>query len=198
MPEHVIKAAYSDHTIRVYQAYAPKIARPALQAGRFVPPFKLTRMTWIKPSFNWMMYRSHFATKPGQEVVLGIDITREGFEWALQHAVLSRFSPLIYSSHAEWRKLLTQSIVRVQWDPERDCGLNRIEGTGAIQIGLSGDAVSRYVNDWIKRIEDMTEVAHRLAADREHGRISESSPAQFEVAYPLNEQLRFIVDGHGF
>ncbi len=27
-----------------------------------------------------MMYRSGFATKAGQEVVLGVDITREGFE----------------------------------------------------------------------------------------------------------------------
>jgi Domain of unknown function (DUF4291) len=39
------------------------------------------RMTWIKPSFNWMTYRSGYATKPGQEVVLGIDIAREGFDW---------------------------------------------------------------------------------------------------------------------
>jgi hypothetical protein len=38
-------------------------------------------MTWIKPSFLWMMYRCGWATKPGQERVLAIQITREGFEW---------------------------------------------------------------------------------------------------------------------
>jgi len=98
MPEHIIKALYSEHTIRIYQAYSPTVALPALQAGRFVPPFRMDRMTWIKPSFNWMMYRSGYATKPGQEVVLGIDITREGFAWALEHAVLAGFDPFVHSS----------------------------------------------------------------------------------------------------
>jgi hypothetical protein len=115
--EHVIRATYSDRTIRVYQAYRREIAIPALAAGRFVPPFSMTRMTWIKPSFNWMMYRSGYATKPGQEVVLGIDITREGLEWALQNAVLSRFSPTVHSSAEEWQNLLTVKPVRIQWDP---------------------------------------------------------------------------------
>ncbi len=50
-------------------------------------------MTWIKPSFLWMMYRSGWATKPGQEQVLSIEITRSGFEWALANACLSHFEP---------------------------------------------------------------------------------------------------------
>jgi len=98
MSEHVIRAAYSERTIRVYQAYRPEVAIPALAAGRFVPPFKMGRMTWIKPSFNWMMYRSGYASKSGQEVILGVDITREGFEWALKNATLSTFTPGVHSS----------------------------------------------------------------------------------------------------
>ncbi|WP_141653813.1 DUF4291 family protein, partial [Erwinia billingiae] len=27
------------------------------------PPFSMTRMTWIKPSFLWMMYRSGWGMK---------------------------------------------------------------------------------------------------------------------------------------
>src|SRR5215475_7737716 len=104
--EHVIRAVYSDRTVRVYQAYRPEIALPALKAGRFVPPFSMNRMTWIKPSFNWMMYRSGYGTKPGQEVVLGIDITREGFEWALKNAVLSKFTPAVHASLEKWQNLL--------------------------------------------------------------------------------------------
>jgi hypothetical protein len=65
--EQVIRAAYSDRTVRVYQAYPPEIALPALEAGQFVPPFSMGRMTWIKPSFNWMMYRSGYASKQGQD-----------------------------------------------------------------------------------------------------------------------------------
>lgn len=76
-----IRACYTDQTIIVYQAYSPEIAEPALSAGRFVPPFKRDRMTWIKPSFLWMMYRCGWATKPGQERLLAIEMTRDGFEW---------------------------------------------------------------------------------------------------------------------
>jgi hypothetical protein len=190
VPEPVIKAAYSDHTIRVYQAYRREIAMPALQAGRFLPPFKMERMTWIKPSFNWMMYRSGYATKLGQEIVLGIDITRVGFEWALNHAVLSRFTPSLHSSHDEWRRLLAETPVRVQWDPERDCRLNIVEGVRAIQIGLSGEAVKSYVGEWIVRIEDMTHVAHQIAADLESGITPKNLPSESEVAYPLDVDLR--------
>jgi hypothetical protein len=118
-PEHVIRAAYSDRYVRVCQAYQPDIALPALKTGRFVPPFSMGRMTWIKPSFNWMMYRSGYATKPGQEVVLGIDIAREGFDWALKNAVLSKFTPAVHASHEKWQSLLTAKPVRVQWDGTR-------------------------------------------------------------------------------
>ena len=95
MFQRLIRAAFSEKTVRVYQAYRLEIAKPALDAGTFVPPFSMGRMTWIKPSFNWMMYRCGFGRKAGQEVVLGIDITRAGFEWSLEHAVLSHYDPSI-------------------------------------------------------------------------------------------------------
>ena len=93
-----VRAKYTDSSITVYQAYPPPIADAALLAGAFVPPFKRERMTWIKPSFLWMMYRSGWATKPGQERVLAITISREGFEWALAHASLSHYDRGLYAS----------------------------------------------------------------------------------------------------
>jgi hypothetical protein len=75
-PNRQIRALFDDETIAVYQAYAPEIAEPALAAGTFVPPFGLNRMTWIKPSFLWMAYRSGWATKPGQTRVLRIHLKR--------------------------------------------------------------------------------------------------------------------------
>jgi hypothetical protein len=189
MGGHTIRAAYSDHTIRVYQAYRPEIAVPVLEAGRFVPPFQMGRTTWIKPSFNWMMYRSGYATKPGQEVILGIDITRKGFEWALENAVLSTFTPSVHSSRDEWQRLLSEKPVRIQWDPERDCYLKIVNGVRAIQIGLSGEAVKHYVNDWVVRIEDMTDVAHRISAEVKRGVKPSNLPGQIETAYPVNPEL---------
>src|SRR5258706_39206 len=102
VPYHQIRAVHSAGTIPVYQAYGPQIALPALAAGRFVAPFKRERMTWIKPSFLWMMYRCGWARKPGQEHVLAIELTRAGFEWALANACLSHYDPGAHESRAAW------------------------------------------------------------------------------------------------
>ena len=120
------------------------------------PPFKRTRMTWIKPSFLWMMYRSGWGTKPGQTRILGIDISREGFEWALSHACLSYFSTAVYTSMEEWEERKKHAPVRVQWDPERDIYLNRLNYR-SLQVGLTGEAVMRYVDSWICHLEDLTD-----------------------------------------
>ena len=101
-PYRQIRAVYTDTTITVYQAYSDEIAENALQAQRFVPPFQMSRMTWIKPSFLWMMYRSGWGTKDGQERVLAIDITRSGFQWCLENACLSHFDPAIHASESAW------------------------------------------------------------------------------------------------
>src|SRR5688500_10455476 len=77
-PRYQIRADHDETTIVVYQAYRPGIANAAVRAGRFVEPFSRSRMTWIKPSFAWMMHRCGWATKPGQEHVLALRITREG------------------------------------------------------------------------------------------------------------------------
>ena len=90
VPARQIRARCTDRTLTVYRAYSPEIAVPAVGAGRFVAPFRRERMTWIKPSFLWMMYRCGWATKPGQERVLAVEITRAGLEWALARACLSR------------------------------------------------------------------------------------------------------------
>jgi len=167
IPQHQIRAVYDEHTIRVYQAYNDQIADTALANGTFVsPPFKMDRMTWIKPSFRWMMYRAGWGFKDeGQRRILAIDMNREGFEWALAHSCPSHPEPSM--SHQDWTNLKNASPVRVQWDPERDLHLQPLSYR-AIQIGLSGEAVPLFVNQWIKRITDITDLSnaiHRLVKD---------------------------------
>ena len=89
--KHEIRAVYDDQVIRVYQAYSPTIADTALQRQRFVaPPFKMDRMTWIKPSFLWMMYRAGWGHKEAvQSRILAIDLSHEGWRWALAHSCAS-------------------------------------------------------------------------------------------------------------
>jgi hypothetical protein len=160
-PLRQVRAVYDSSTIRVYQAYPDPIADTALANGKFVsPPFKMERMTWIKPSFLWMMYRAGWGLKDaGQQRILAIDITREGFEWALAHSCLSHRAS--GSELGEWQRLRNATPVRVQWDPERDLFLRPLAHR-AIQVGLSQEAVQRYVRDWIDRISEVTDLAHTL------------------------------------
>ena len=190
MCENLVRARYTERTVRVYQAYRPEIAVPALSAGRFVSPFKVSRMTWIKPSFNWMMYRSCYGTKLGQEVVLGIDIRREGFDWALENAALTRFTPTVHSVRDSWLRLLAEKPVRVQWDPERDAYLNVVNGVRTIQIGLAPEAVNLYVHDWIVRIEDVTDTARRIRDNISSGIKLLNLPSDLEVVYPVTSDVR--------
>jgi len=155
LPLREVRAVYDEATIDVYQAFSPAIALPAVRAGRFVPPFGFSRMTWIKPSFLWMMYRSGWATKPGQERVLAVRITRAGFETALANAALSAYEPGTYADAAAWQEAVRRSPVCVQWDPERDRNGSALAWR-SLQIGLSGDMVTRYVSEWTVAITDIT------------------------------------------
>jgi len=162
-PLHQIRAGYNATTIRVYQAYSDDIAHAALAHGTFQsPPFKMDRMTWIKPSFLWMMYRAGWGGKDdGQARILALDITRSGFAWALEHACLSHADPLL--GKVEWEAQKRAAPVRIQWDPERDL-LSRPLAHRAIQIGLGKPAVDLFVHEWIRHIEDVTPVAHAIHA----------------------------------
>jgi len=157
MPSFQIKALQDKETITVYQAFDENISQSAVKHQTFVsPPFRMERMTWIKPSFLWMMYRSGWATKPKQEHILSIRILKSGFDWALQNACLSNFNEAIHSSYDVWKDKLHSSPVRVQWDPERDIYFNPLDFR-TIQVGLSHDAVVRYLNNWIVSITDITQ-----------------------------------------
>jgi hypothetical protein len=179
VPYHQIRAIYTDTTVTVYQAYPPAVAEPALTAGRFVSPFKRDRMTWIKPSFLWMMYRCGWGEKRDQEVVLAVEITRAGFEWALEHACLSHYERDRHGSHAEWTRHLEASPVRVQWDPERGVDLQPL-AYRSLQVGLSGEAVTRYVDEWTVSITDVTPLARAVRAGA-HDRVPDERPYPYEV-----------------
>jgi Domain of unknown function (DUF4291) len=186
-----IRASYTGTSIRVYQAYDSAIAEPAIRYQSLVSPFRRERMTWIKPSFFWMMYRSGWASKPGQQRVLAIDIRRAGFDWAVSTGCLTHFDNTIHATHDEWRAALSASPVRIQWDPERGPELEMLP-TRTIQIGLSGVSVNAYVDEWIVAIEDVTALAleiHSAASCSDIDRARRIAPVESLYPSPTRTQL---------
>ncbi|WP_229868121.1 DUF4291 domain-containing protein [Streptomyces chryseus] len=120
-------------------------------------------LTWIKPSFLWMMYRCGWGLKQDHETVLAVEITREGFDWALRHACLSHYAPGLHADQAAWKRALRRAPARVQWDPERDVHLNPLPYR-SLQLGLAGEAAGRYADEWTVSVTDVTPLTHEIHA----------------------------------
>ncbi|MFF3453202.1 DUF4291 domain-containing protein [Streptomyces sp. NPDC002730] len=188
-PQRGIRALHTASTVTVYQAYSPDIGLPAVREGRFPATWKRDRMTWIKPSFLWMMYRCGWGTKAGQETVLAIEISRSGFEWALRHACLSSYVRGVHPDRSTWQRQVKRALARVQWDPERDLHLRPLPYR-SLQLGLSGEAVRRYADEWTVAISDVTPLARDIHALVSHGDVD--SAAQLlpqERPYPAADEL---------
>lgn len=92
VPYRQIRAAYNPDTITVYQAYKAEIADPAVAEQKLhaSPLFKPSRMTWIKPSWAWMLYRAGYSYKDcGQERILALHMKHEHFIELLEHGALA-------------------------------------------------------------------------------------------------------------
>ena len=168
MKNHEIRAVYSRETVRVYQAHSQEIAEEAVRLGTFGSSFKMDRMTWIKPSFLWMMYRCGWGTKENQERVLAIDIKKDAFDYIVQNAVISAYREDMGITHSQWKEQIQKSDIRCQWDPERDVYGNPLKYR-SIQLGLRGQAVYSYVQDWIVRLEDITDYVKELREKKDLG-----------------------------
>lgn len=189
-----IRADYNAETIVVYQAYSTAIALPAITAKRFVPPFSQGRMTWIKPSFLWLMERSNWGQKSGQEHILAVRITRQGWEEALSLGVLTHPEPGVYGDFDHWKSLFDAAAVHIQWDPERSLRGASLEH-GSIQVGLSRHIIERYVSEWTVDITDLTPRVRKMTALLKAGKTEQAKLLlPQERIYPLTESLRKTVN----
>ncbi|WP_245588639.1 DUF4291 domain-containing protein [Deinococcus pimensis] len=160
---HVL-AQHDDHSVIVYQAYRPEIGHFAARHGRFGSGFSFSRMTWIKPNFLWMMYRSGWGTKPDQEVTLALTLSRVSFEALLRDAVPSSYDPSLYPTREAWQDAVSVSDVRVQWDPDHDPTGRKLERR-ALQLGLRGDTLRRFNTEILLGVEDVSDL---VRTQREH------------------------------
>ena len=189
MKQYEIRADYDRDTIVVYQAYREEIGKRAAENKKFVPPFSYNRMTWIKPSFLWMMERCGYAQKAGQEVVLGIRIKRSSWEYALSQAVLTHPKEGVYKSGEEWSELIGQATVNVQWDPERSIRGGKLDYR-SIQVGISRHLIEEYNNDWIVDIVNYTPMVDKIYDLRKQGEYDKAKKLlPKEKVYPVSEEI---------
>lgn len=185
-----IRADFDRDTIVMYQAYDDRIADSALAHGRFVAPqWSFNRMTWIKPSFLWLMHRSHWATSKGQTRVLAVRVTRAGFDRALSLAVSTDPTARAFRTYDEWRAAFESALVHVQWDTERALSGAAL-GHYSVQVGLSRNVTREFVDDWIVSITDLSERAAKIRAFV-HGGRSDRARALLppERPYPVDASI---------
>ncbi|XP_055346166.1 uncharacterized protein LOC129593739 [Paramacrobiotus metropolitanus] len=154
-----ILAQYDDTSIVVYQAFKPSIAKQIVHHQCYhhsqciAAGVSMQRMTWIKPNFLWMMFRSGWASKPNQERILAIRLSRQGFEEILSAAVMSR--------DLEGKGQGKDDLVRLQWDPDHYPDGTKVgcysDGRRAIQLGIRGEMFARMSEKFIVRVDDVTE-----------------------------------------
>lgn len=205
---HQIRASYDEETITVYQAYSSEIASAAVREQRLhaSPQFRLTRMTWIKPSWCWMMYRAGYSYKDkNQERILALKMKHEHFIALLRNSTLTTESGRQNTSGSaaspDERTREKSSVVKVQWDPERTPRLEKLSYR-SIQIGIPSSLAETWAKEWIVSVEDATDKARRLEQElRENQGVTDDElvrkgllPLEREFPVPMEIQQALRVD----
>ena len=161
-----IMANYDANSIIVYQAYKSELSRAILECQNFhdvkciEAGYSLTRTTWLKTNFLWMMHRSGWAHKHNQERVLAIRLKREGFDQILGNVlkVVSGVKNLEKHISVDWKppeKPIRKVIL--QWDPDHAPDGEAIKERRALQLGLRNEMLLKFSQEFVVSIVDVTE-----------------------------------------
>ncbi len=184
-----ILAQYTRDYVIVYQAYRPAIGAYAARNNKFGGEFSFDRMSWIKPNFLWMMYRSGWGTKSGQEVTLAIALKRSYFEKMLMSAFPS--SNILGLPRSEWDEKVASTNVRLQWDPDHD-PFGEKQQRKAIQLGLRKEFLLPFGGEGILEIKDISPfVTEQRKLLEEKGITALQTPS--ESVYEVDEAIRKVL-----
>lgn len=185
-----ILAQYTEDYVVVYQAYQSAIGEFAAEHQYFGGQyFSYGRMSWIKPNFLWMMHRSGWGQKPGQEITLAIKLKRDFFDALLEQAVASNFVQSPITEQADWRKALKDSSVRLQWDPDHD-PKGKKETRRAIQLGLRDESLQPFKGDAIIEIEDISAFVAEQRRHAENGDYQDLVTPEERLYFPQSASAR--------
>eukprot|EP00750_Incisomonas_marina_P000059 INCI1004.1.p1 GENE.INCI1004.1~~INCI1004.1.p1 ORF type:complete len:315 (-),score=60.83 INCI1004.1:199-1143(-) len=160
----IFEGEWDQEGVYFYQAFSDAIADYAVENQRFGgPDFQPDRMTWIKPSFAWVLYRSGYAAKHKQTRILKVKLSHRAVA-----EILSRCTCI----EAGFRGAGTKGACvdgRVQWDPARDIATadskkkvpRKMMSKRAIQIGVRRE-LSAFCVESALHIKDVTTLARSV------------------------------------
>ena len=178
-----ILAQYDDETIVVYQAYRPETGRWAAEHGAFGEGFSYNRMSWIKPNFLWMMYRSGWGTEEGQEVTLALRLRRVFFDDLLAQAVEATYDEGQFANRDSWQAAVAASEVRVQWDPDHD------PFGAALRLGIRGESLRAYGTRELVEVVDVSKFVAEQRLNVTAERLSRLQSPTERVYFPTNPDI---------
>ena len=186
--KHILAQQTNDY-ILVFQAFRHSIANYALKNQKFGgADYSYSRMSWIKPNFLWMMYRSGWAQKPGQERILGIWMKKTYFEKILLNSTFTSFAQSSYPSEGEWRATLDSHPIRLQWDPDHfPNGEKHVRK--AIQLGLKGELLEEFGKEMVEEIIDFTEFVNSQSQHALHAPYKNLQVAEETIFQPASQDL---------
>ncbi|QKV78377.1 DUF4291 family protein [Amycolatopsis sp. Hca4] len=135
VPERQVRAAQTGNTVRVYLACSPAVADAALEKQSVEPGGTVE----VTPSFRLAAYDSDNGRKPGHERILAVDLTREGFERALQG--------------------------QAGWAPERDLDHTPLDFQA---VRIVGELAEEWITGITDVTSVMRDIAGLLATDQLH------------------------------
>lgn len=181
-----INAYVGEETLVVYQAFNPAIAQAAVENQAFGGGgYRYERMSWIKTSFLWMMYRASWANAEGQKRILAITLRKNDFETILSQMAWASFEGSVYKDQAAWRNDLEVKPGRLQWDPDHDPYGTPLQRR-AIQLGLKGDLLKEFGKTYCQKIEDITPFVEQQRVMVEERRLNELLVPREELYTPAS------------
>lgn len=183
-----ILAQFDAETVVVYQAYRPAIGRYAAEHGSFGGDFSYSRMSWVKPNFLWMMYRSGWGTKENQEVTLALRIRRTFFDSLLAAAVPSSWDQELFATEEDWSQAVERSSVRLQWDPDHHPSGMKLERR-AIQLGLRGEVLEAFGKRELVEVIDLSEFVAEQRVRLSSGGVSAIVTPRERVYRPASPEV---------
>jgi len=151
-----------DDTISLYAAFNPRM----FNEKGFTENMNLNRMTWLKTSLLWTMWRSAWATKPNQEAILKIDVPEEYIDELYARARRTKDAPLKHPVLLQ--RDPDRKIVRRRWKKdarENDTSMF-VSGDKTVHFGIRGTELDYFIAIAQEQISDITRTIKLIQQDK--------------------------------